>query len=132
MRILTVAAALVALVVSLPVQAETIQEAAKRAVAAAVEAAAVQDGGVERRRSMARTWGGVGLMAAGLFVPLVCLSAPGKEGGWSCEMTASGVATTAGMVGSGLLLATVWSGVPAAPSIDFGPGRVRVGKTFGW
>ena len=110
-----------------------ITENAKRAVAVAVDAATVQ-GGAERRRSMGRTWGGVGLMAAGLFVPLGCLSASGVDewGSWSCEMTARGVVVSAGMIGSGLLLATVWSDVPAAPSIDFGPGRVRVGKTFSW
>ena len=50
----------------------------------------------------------------------------------SCETSASGVVVAAGLITGGILLATVWSDVPAAPSIDFGPGRIQVGKTIGW
>ena len=42
-----------------------------------------------------------------------------------------GIAAAVGLIGTGVLLATVWSDVPAN-AIDFGmaPGRVQVGKTF--
>ena len=106
-----------------------LMESAKRAaVRFAVEQS---DEEPVRRRSMARTWGGVGLIVAGLVVPV------GVERGIGTykrtEYHPGGVLVAAGLVGAGVMLATVWSDVPAN-SVDFGvaPGRVRVGKTFGW
>ena len=85
---------------------------------------------------MGRTWGGVALMVGGLLVPVqteTCVVLFGS-GGCVKETYALGVAIAVGMIGSGLLLATVWSDIPANPSIDFAvsPDRVQVGKSFGW
>lgn len=84
-----------------------------------------------RRRSMARTWGGVGLIVAGLVVPV------GVERGIGTykrtEYHPGGVLVAAGLVGAGVMLATVWSDVPAN-SVGFTPlpGGGRIGASFGF
>ena len=49
------------------------------------------------------------------------------------ETYTPGIAAAAGLLGTGILLATVWSDVPAN-AIDFriAPGRFQVGKSFGF
>lgn len=127
-----VASVLVILTLAVPAHAaETLREAVKEAAveAAAEEAEAVQQGQA-RQRSMARTWGGVGLILAGLVVPVgVKREAFGQS---RTEYHPGGVVVAVGLVGAGVMLATVWADVPANPSIDFAvtPDRVQVGKTF--
>lgn len=113
----------------------TILEAANTA---AVRFAAEQQADDEpaRRRSMGRTWGGVALIGVGLIMPVqqeTCVTLFGVEAGCVTEAYTPGIAAAVGLIGTGVLLATVWSDVPAN-AIDFGiaPGRVQVGKTFGF
>ena len=135
MRTRIAAAALAALAAAVSAQAtEPIMEAAERAVlemAAGVQPIVAEP---ERRRSMARTWGGVGLMGLGLLMPVqreACLTAFG-ESICATDMYTPGVVAAAGLIGTGVMLATVWSDVPAAPSVELGPGRIQIGKTIGW
>lgn len=108
------------------------------AVEAGVAAGVAAQGGQQlRQRSMARTWGGVALIGVGLLMPAqqeTCLTLFGAEAGCVTELYAPGIAAGVGLIGTGVLLATVWSDVPVRPSIDFtvAPDRVEVGKTFGF
>ena len=111
-----------------------IRESAERA---AVRFAVAQTADREpaRRRSMARTWGGVALIGVGLVMPVqteTCLTLLFST---ACrkDMYTPGVVAAVGFITTGVLLTSVWSDVPAN-AIDFGiaPGRIRVGKTFGF
>ena len=56
-----------------------------------------------------------------------------KDTPWDITLTRTplfyaGVAAITG----GILMATVWADVPASPSIEMGPGHVRISKTVGW
>jgi hypothetical protein len=102
------------------------------AEAAAVRFATEQsDDEPERHRSMARTWGGVGLIVAGLVVPVGVERGIGRYK--RTEYHPGGVLVAAGLVGAGVMFATVWSDVPAN-SIGFAPlpGGGRVGASFGF
>ena len=127
--------------------AGSIMEAAeRRAAEAGAAAAALQAEAGVRRRSMTRTWGGVGLVALGLLMPMqqekcvtvlgleVPLAGPLVEGVVGCltEIYTPGVVAGIGLAGTGIMLATVWSDVPAASSLDVGPGRIAVSKTLAW
>ena len=75
-----------------------------------------------RRRSMARTWGGVALIGVGLIMPVqheVCLV---SLFGSTCvkETYTPGVIGAVGLIGAGVMLATIWSDVPAN-SVGFFP-----------
>ena len=92
----------------------------------------VQQPSQERTRSMGRTWGGVALIAGGLFVPVqteVCLFSACIK-----EAYTPGIAIASGMIVSGLLLATVWSDVPVVRNMTVAPtrGGVQVGASFGF
>ena len=109
------------------------------------EAAAVRlqpeqnDDGPERRRSMVRTWAGVGLIGAGLAVavarPLHREACVVTSFGSACaqETNTGGLTTAIGLIVLGGGLASVWSDVPAN-SIGFTPlpGGGRVGASFGF
>ncbi len=126
--------------------AESIMQAAERGAAEAGVASALQQEAGGRKRSMTRTWGGVGLVALGLLMPMqqekcvtvlgleVPLAGPLVEGVVGCltEIYTPGVVAGIGLAGTGIMLATVWSDVPAAPSLDVGPGRIAVSKTLAW
>ena len=116
-------------------------EAAERAVVAASAAAgaALQDD-EGQRRSMGRTWGGVGLILAGAVLAghriehTRCSGSP-----WTCESWTDrpgiGIGSAGiGVAALGVLLATVWSDVPVAGSVDVSvtPDRFQIGKTFGF
>ena len=126
---------------ALPAQAGPIREAAAKRTTAAITTAAVavsaeQPQSPARRRSMARTWGGVGLIAGGLL--LVRQKCDGIRLGnrcvgsvtWLGGSTMTGVAVMTG----GVLLATMFADVPAnnAVTLTVAPDRVSVGKTFGF
>lgn len=137
MRILSLvlAASIMVPAVAVAKDAPGIRESAERA---AVRFATVQtaDNEPPRRRSMARTWGGVALIGVGLAMPIqqeTCLTLFGVEAACATEMYTPGVAAAVGFIGAGVMLATIWSDVPANV-IDFGiaPGRVHVGKTIGF
>ena len=88
-----------------------------------------------RRRSMARTWGGVGLIVAGLLMPVqqeTCLTLFGFTDCVTKTYT-PGVAAAVGLIGTGTLLATIWSDVPAN-SVGFAPlpGGGRFGARVGF
>ena len=109
-----------------------ILESAETAMAELV-AAQGQNNEPERRRSMARTWGGVGLMVGGLA--LIRQKCDGIRFDDRCLGSATwmGGSTVAGLgvIGVGVLLVSIWSDVPAnTVSLDIAPGRVQVGKTF--
>lgn len=115
-------------------------------VSSAVRAVATLQAEAEapaRRRSMARTWTGVALLGGGAAIAFayggqpscVTETAPGYRYE-ACSYDSDD--DPALMVGSGLavvglLLATMWSDVPAnAIGVSVAPGRVTVGKTFGF
>ena len=117
-----------------------VREAAQRAVAAASAGAgtALQVDDLPRR-SMKRTWGGVGLIAGGALLAAgtykkTCRTVGGSP--WTCETTRPAGAIGAGIGAAtlGVLLATVWSDVRMARSVDLSatPGGFRIGKTFGF
>ena len=90
---------------------------------------------LSRRRSQARTWSGVGLIALGLFMPIqkeTCVSFIGVSG-CVTEPYTPGIAAAAGLIGTGTLLATVWSSVPAN-SLAFTPlrGGGKLAASFGF
>ncbi len=115
-------------------------------VASAVRAVATLQTEAEepaRRRSMARTWTGVALIGGGAAIAVAYGGQPScvteRAPGYyyeACNYDSDD--DPALMVGSalaavGLLLATMWSDVPAnAIEVSVAPGRVRVGKTFGF
>jgi hypothetical protein len=88
----------------------------------------------QRTRSMARTWGGVGLMVGGLAlirqkcdgirIDNLCLGSTTWMGG----STVGGL----GVIGAGVLLTTVWSDVPVMRNLTVAPtrGGVDFGASF--
>ena len=92
-----------------------------------------------RRRSMARTIGGVSLAALGFPAMLVGAAATTEVCVGALCVGGGGPATVVAFVGGGMLvtgvlLATVWSDVPVANSMDIivTPSRIQVGKSFGF
>ena len=87
-----------------------------------------------RRRSMGRTWGGVGLMVAGLL--LVQQKCDGITVNDRClgSTTWIGGSTVSGLGVStlGVLLATVWADAPVAPAIDPSRRTVAFTRTVSW
>lgn len=89
------------------------------------------------RRSGGRTWAGVTMITAGVAlttgikrtescVAFVCT----RKTEWIKATGYPGI----GLAVAGVLLATVWSDVPANPHLDIAvtPNSVQVGKTFGF
>lgn len=104
---------------------------------AAVRFAAEQAGDEEptRRRSMARTWGGVALIGVGLVIPIQQEKCAAIFGISACvtEMYTPGVVAAVGLIGAGVMLATVWADVPAnAVDLRVAPDRIEIGKTLGF
>ena len=98
---------------------------------------ALQTGVTRNWRSRSRTWAGMIMIAGGA----VLMS--GKKETVRCtagdcvsetERYKALVYPGIGLAVTGVLLATVWSDVPANPHIDFAatPDRIQVGKTFGF
>ena len=99
---------------------------------------ALQSDASGRRRSRGRTWAGFIMIAAGGVLataktrtttcsgdPWICTTGEWK---WYKPLAYPGI----GIAVSGVLLATVWSDVPASAHVDLAvtPDRVQVGKTF--
>ena len=109
-------------------------------VATAEESA--QQPSQERVRSMARTWGGVAMIAGGVIlattreeqcVVLIGFGSviAGCETTWYKPLGFTGI----GLATTGALLATVWSDVPVMRNMTIAPtrrGGVRVGASFGF
>ena len=88
-----------------------------------------------RRRSMARTWGGVALIGVGLVMPIQQEKCAAIFGISACvtEMYTPGVVAAVGLIGAGVMLATVWADVPAnAIDLQVAPDRIEIGKTLGF
>ncbi len=114
-------------------QPDILASAERSAVRFAVEQA--DDEEPARRRSMARTWGGVALIGVGLIMPIQQETCATLFGLSACvtEMYTPGVVAAVGLIGAGVMLATVWADVPAnAVNLRVAPDRIEVGKTFGF
>ncbi|MCY4507561.1 MAG: hypothetical protein OXG35_11465 [Acidobacteria bacterium] len=115
-----------------PPQGVIIQSAER--VAVGVE---LQSGATRSWRSRSRTWAGM-IMIAGGAVLMSGKKETVRCTGGDCvsetERYKALVYPGVGLAVTGVLLATVWSDVPANPHIDFAvtPGRIQVGKTFGF
>ena len=113
-------------------------ESAERLAAATV----LQQEGPERERSVARTWIGVAMAAGGAAMAVYSSGLPCADdsalreqlGVRSCVGTNSVFGASLGAMLGGALLALAWSDVPAARDLSVGaaPGRVSVGRRFGW
>ncbi len=87
------------------------------------------------RRSMSRTWAGVGMIASGALLTATVKTTETcfpciRESEWYKPLGFTGI----GIALTGVLLATVWSDVPANPHIDLTvtSDRIEVDKTFGF
>jgi len=100
---------------------------------------ALQSDASGRRRSRGRTWAGLVMIAAGSVLATAVKRSETCSGDpRTCTTETepykpvrySGV----GMAVTGVLLATVWSDVPASARFDLAvtPDRIHVGKTFGF
>ena len=115
-------------------------EAAERAMAAASAGAGVALQEVEpRRRSMKRTWGGVGLIASGILTATrnydkTCRTRRGSPRMCETKRPAVAIGAGIGMAALGVLLTTVWSDAPVARSVDVSatPHGFGIAKTFGF
>ncbi len=99
----------------------------------------LQSNAAGRRRSRGRTWAGLVMIASGAVLATAvkrtetCGGDPG-----TCAIETEPFKALSypgiGMAVTGVLLATVWSDVPASPHVDFAvtPDRIRIGKTFGF
>ena len=133
------APAVVAAVLATPVAGSaqprqgTILPSAERAAAGM----ALQTGVTRNWRSRSRTWAGM-IMIAGGAVLMSGKKETVRCTGGDCvsetERYKALVYPGIGLAVTGVLLATVWSDVPANPHIDFAvtPDRIQVGKTFGF
>ena len=108
-------------------------------VASAEEAA--QQPSQERIRSPGRTWTGVALLGLGAYVSVdAAMSVCGTNAlgsaiaGQSCGQARTKFVFGLGMVGTGVLLATVFSDVPVVRDMTVAPtrGGVQVGASFGF
>ena len=108
-------------------------------VATAEESA--QQTSQERVRSMGRTWTGVALIGLGTYVSVdaatsVCgtNSLAAAFAGQSCGQAWTKFGFGLGMIGSGVLLATIFSDVPVVRNMTVAPtrGGVQVGASFGF
>ena len=96
----------------------------------------------ERERSPGRTWAGVAMLAGGGIMAAyygASTCAENRALGELLDIRSCGEAATLFSVGAGVavvgtLFATIWSDVPVARdlSVVAAPGRVTVGRTFGW
>ena len=115
-----------------PPQGVIIQSAERAAVGMEL-----QSGATRSWRSRSRTWAGM-IMIAGGAVLMSGKKETVRCTGGDCvsetERYKALVYPGVGLAVTGVLLATVWSDVPANPHIDFAvtPNRIQVGKTFGF
>jgi hypothetical protein len=111
----------------------TILQSAERAAAGM----GLQTGATRSWRSRSRTWAGM-IMIAGGAVLMSGHKETVRCTGGDCvsetERYKALVYPGIGLAVTGVLLATVWSDVPANPHIDFAvtPDGIQVGKTFGF
>ena len=97
----------------------------------------LQSGATRSWRSRRRTWAGM-IMIAGGAVLMSGKKETVRCTGGDCvsetERYKALVYPGIGLAVTGVLLATVWSDMPANPHVDFvvTPNRVEVGKTFGF
>ena len=96
----------------------------------------------ERERSAGRTWAGVTMLAAGGIMAAyygASTCAENRFAGEILDIRSCGEAATLFSVGAGVavvgvLFATIWSDVPVARdlAVQVSPGRLTVGRTFGF
>ena len=140
MRHITLA---VCLALLLPVAATAEEPSASKNTlleAALGRASALQGDDPDRVRSMGRTWAGVAMLGGGAFLAAHAATSTCATTSFAsafldtqtCGQAWTKLGAGLGVVTVGVLLATVFSDVPARPSIavDVGPGRIRIGKTF--
>ena len=101
----------------------------------AIRTVEVEAAAVARRRSRARTWGGVGMMVGGLaLVRHVNDRRSGflRSGLPRYPYVGAWTAAGLGVSAVGALLATRWADIPVAASAEFNGGRVAVGGAVAW
>ena len=113
-------------------------ESGRRLAAATV----LQQEDPERERSVARTWIGVAMAAGGAAMAVYSSGLPCADDRAlreqlsvrSCVGTNTVFGASLGAMLGGALLVLAWSDVPAARdvSVSAAPGRVSVGRRFGW
>lgn len=115
-----------------PPQGAILQSAERAAVGMEL-----QSGATRSWRSRSRTWAGM-IMIAGGAVLMSGKKETVRCTGGDCvsetERYKALVYPGIGLAVTGVLLATVWSDIPANPHVDFAvtPDRIQVGKTFGF
>ncbi len=133
------APAVVAVVLATPVAGSA--QPPHGAILPSAERAAVgmelQSGATRSWRSRSRTWAGM-IMIAGGAVLMSGKKETVRCTGGDCvsetERHKALVYPGIGLAVTGVLLATVWSDIPANPHVDFAvtPDRIEIGKTFGF
>ncbi len=128
-----------ALAVTLATPIPGLAQQPQGAILQSAERAAVgmelQSGATRSWRSRSRTWAGM-IMIAGGAVLMSGKKETVRCTGGDCvsetERYEALVYPGIGLAVTGVLLATVWSDVPANPHVDFAvtPDRIEVGKTF--
>lgn len=132
--VLMTAVVLATPIVSLAQQAD---EGIFRSVERKALAMELRSEGAGSRRSGGRTWTGVAMIAAGVALTTAKKTTEACRGGvctYRTEWIKSAGHPGMGLAVAGVLLATVWSDVPANPHLDVAvtPDGVQVGKTFGF
>ena len=135
----TILALAIAVALATPVAgfAQPTEEVILRSAERAAAGMELQSGAPGNRRSRGRTWSGMVMIAAGAVLTTAVTEARVCSGG-SCTREERPYKPAAyagiGLAVAGVLLATVWSDIPANPHVDFAvtPNRIQVGKTFGF
>jgi hypothetical protein len=127
-------------VIAMPVVslAQLLEGAILQSAERAAAGLALQSEASGNRRSRGRTWAGLVMIATGAALASATRRTVTRSGGvlvsetkdWYEPIAYPGI----GVAVTGVLLATISSDVPANSQVDFAvtPGRVRVGKTFGF
>ena len=108
----------------------------------AIDAVTVQPATQDRVRSMGRTWAGVAMLGGGTFLAAhaatsTCATTSAASAIFdtqTCGQAWTKLGAGLGIATVGALLATVWSDVPVARSVDLvvSPGRIYALRSFGW
>ena len=127
------------LVIALPTAVAA--EESRPLVDAALSAVTVQPPVAQDRvRSMGRTWAGVAMLGGGAFLAAhaatsTCATTSAASAFFdtqTCGQAWTKLGAGLGVATVGVLLATVFSDMPARNNLtlDVGPGQIRIGKTF--
>ena len=128
-------------VIALP--AAVAAEEPRSVVDAAIDAVTVQQPATQDRvRSMGRTWAGVAMLGGGTFLAAhaatsTCATTSAASAVFdtqTCGQAWTKLGAGLGIATVGALLATVWSDVPVARSVEVvvSPGRIYASRSFGW